>query len=272
MLSRIILIVILLVVVSTSPSYAKNPVSLNITNAGMREHEVLKPYMIGFRRKLQANWRPQGEFKDAECQVRIVVGNDGRPLSRAILKSTGDTTFDESVISSIDRSMPLPHVPVPHVLIVIATFDYNTFLAKFPMNIQRFPVQTQMQPQYQSTIHRNSFNNSVNNGNLPINTANTVDGHAPVQNEREEDFQSHQETNMRNFAGNEQHSQSEPERIVQNTPPVQKEISNSELVKKFRLLSRTNWLSLSVDEQRNYAERESRWLSLPLAVRFGPIP
>jgi len=266
------------------PAEAKNPISLNLTNAGSREHDVLRPYMIGLRRKLQSNWKPQGEFADAECQVRIVIGGDGKLLSHAILKSTGDNAFDESVLSCVLKIEPLPHVPVPHVLIILATFDHNSFInSRLITNRQVFQApqsdsypgrSAQNVPYYQSTVHRNATNTFApqpNSLNQSYYATPPITSMPPVDGWHEEFHQSSENANQNHRIALQQkpiESKSQLASII----PAPKAISVADLVKSFRLIPRDRWISLPIEEQRAYADKEARWLSLSLAVRFGPIP
>lgn len=119
---------VLLTVCFGLPAFAKAPVSLDLKNPGKGENQRLKPYMILLRKRIQASWRPAPHH---ECAVKVhyIIGADGSLIELITESSSRSIDFDNSAKIAIQSNAPFPPPPVPHSLVITATFDGNNLCA-----------------------------------------------------------------------------------------------------------------------------------------------
>lgn len=73
-------------------------------------------YSAAISRQIAQNWlRPPGISSDLKCEVLVNQLPDGSVTGARITKSSGNMTFDESVIKAIYKASPLPVAPTPEV-------------------------------------------------------------------------------------------------------------------------------------------------------------
>lgn len=88
-------------------------------NQEQRERE-LNPlrdaYSAAISRQITRNWlKPPGISDDLKCEALVIQIPDGTVTSARITRSSGNATFDESVIKAIYKAAPLPQAPSPAV-------------------------------------------------------------------------------------------------------------------------------------------------------------
>lgn len=73
-------------------------------------------YSAAISRQISQNWlRPPGISSDLKCEVSVSQLPDGSVTGARITQSSGNVTFDESVIKAIYKAAPLPLAPTPEV-------------------------------------------------------------------------------------------------------------------------------------------------------------
>ena len=87
-------------------------------------------YISDLDRHIKQNWTiPEWLAKrDYKAQVRVFVDSRGNILGRKIVKSSGNPSYDEEVLATIDRSAPFPAPPEK----LIAVFSVDGILIGFP--------------------------------------------------------------------------------------------------------------------------------------------
>lgn len=66
--------------------------------------------------------------KDYKAQVRVRINENGNVISRQIVKSSGNSSYDEVVLSTVDKSAPFPRPPEKFIAIV----EVDGILIGFP--------------------------------------------------------------------------------------------------------------------------------------------
>jgi colicin import membrane protein len=73
-------------------------------------------YSAAISRKIAENWlKPPGISSDLKCVVLVNQLPDGSVTGASITKSSGNATFDDSVIKAVYKAAPLPLAPTPEV-------------------------------------------------------------------------------------------------------------------------------------------------------------
>jgi colicin import membrane protein len=73
-------------------------------------------YSAAISQQIARNWlKPPGISDDLKCEALVIQLPDGSVASARISKSSGNATFDESVIKAIYKAAPLPQPPTPEV-------------------------------------------------------------------------------------------------------------------------------------------------------------
>ena len=70
-------------------------------------------YLSGLEARIKHNWRPPKFLANAKLRVRVMIYIDsaGLIIKKQITQSSGNNVFDESALSAIDNSAPLPVPP-----------------------------------------------------------------------------------------------------------------------------------------------------------------
>lgn len=70
-------------------------------------------YVSTLDQHIKQNWTIPEWLKnrDLKARVRVKIGENGQILARQIIKSSGDTSYDDTVLDTIDRSAPFPAPP-----------------------------------------------------------------------------------------------------------------------------------------------------------------
>jgi colicin import membrane protein len=77
-------------------------------------------YIAEVERQIRQNWAlPEWlSHKDLKAQVRVRFDENGNIISRDIYKSSGNPSFDEVVIATVEKSSPVPPPPAKFVRIL----------------------------------------------------------------------------------------------------------------------------------------------------------
>lgn len=116
------------------------PLSLDVIDPDRSLDHVLRPYVIGLRKRIEKRWIPNVLSPKRSAKVYIMILQDGTISRVEITASSGDATFDETVIRAVQDSHPLPQIPI-EVLNIEATFD-NRFMSHeiVQTNLQRMQL------------------------------------------------------------------------------------------------------------------------------------
>jgi colicin import membrane protein len=81
-----------------------------ITGLAKLQHDS---YVVDLDHHIKRNWAlPEWLAKrDLKAQVRVTIDSNGNVLSRRISKTSGNSSYDEEVLATIDRSAPFPKPP-----------------------------------------------------------------------------------------------------------------------------------------------------------------
>lgn len=87
-------------------------------------------YVSDLDRHIKQNWSlPEWLAKrDYTARVRLYIDSHGNILERKIVKSSGNSSYDEEVLATIDRSSPFPSPPEKF----LAIFSVDGILIGFP--------------------------------------------------------------------------------------------------------------------------------------------
>ena len=70
---------------------------------------------------IKQNWtKPKWIEKELRARVRVKIDENGQILSRELILSSGDPIYDETVLNTVDASVPFPKPPEKFVAIVAA--------------------------------------------------------------------------------------------------------------------------------------------------------
>ncbi len=73
-------------------------------------------YIAAISSKIAGNWlKPPGISSDLKCVVLVNQLPDGSVTGARITKSSGNATFDDSVLKAVYKAAPLPLAPTPEV-------------------------------------------------------------------------------------------------------------------------------------------------------------
>ncbi|MBX9950294.1 MAG: TonB C-terminal domain-containing protein [Candidatus Obscuribacterales bacterium] len=110
---------------------------MNVIDPDRSLDELLKPYVIGLRKRIERRWIPNVLSPARIVKVYFMILQDGSIPKTEVTLSSGDAAFDASAVKAIEESGPLPQVPV-EVLNIEATFDNRYFDQEIlQANIQR---------------------------------------------------------------------------------------------------------------------------------------
>ncbi|WP_415061224.1 energy transducer TonB [Bdellovibrio sp.] len=89
----------------------------SLTGLTKLQHES---YASDLDRHIKQNWAlPEWLAKrDFKAQARVFIDSRGNILGRKIIKSSGNTSYDEEVLATIDRSAPFPAPPEKFLAVV----------------------------------------------------------------------------------------------------------------------------------------------------------
>lgn len=110
------------------------PIKGNVVSPGSSLTGIAKlqndSYISDLDRHIKQNWTiPEWlAKKDYKAQVRLFIDSRGNILGRKIVKSSGNPSYDEEVLATIDRSAPFPAPPEK----LIAVFSVDGILIGFP--------------------------------------------------------------------------------------------------------------------------------------------
>ncbi|UXR65582.1 TonB family protein [Bdellovibrio bacteriovorus] len=110
------------------------PIKGNVVSPGSSLTGIAKlqndSYISDLDRHIKQNWTiPEWlSKKDYKAQVRLFIDSRGNILGRKIVKSSGNPSYDEEVLATIDRSAPFPAPPEK----LIAVFSVDGILIGFP--------------------------------------------------------------------------------------------------------------------------------------------
>lgn len=108
-------------------SFARDvPLTLNLLNPDRSIDHALRPYMIGLRRSIQAEWNMSvGRPLPRRCRAMFEIGRDGTLLHLYVEKSSGDHEFDQAALNAIAELAPFnaPPAGAYRALRILATFD-----------------------------------------------------------------------------------------------------------------------------------------------------
>lgn len=116
------------------------PLSLDVIDPDRSLDEVLKPYMIGLRKRIEKRWIPNVLSPKRTAKVYFMILQNGTIPKAEITQSSGDSAFDASAVKALEDSCPLPQIPA-EVMNVEATFDNRYVSAEaLQANIQRMQL------------------------------------------------------------------------------------------------------------------------------------
>lgn len=110
------------------------PVRGNIINPGTSLTGLEKiqhdGYLAQLDKHIKQNWSlPQWlSEKEYQAQVRVQIDKNGLLVGKKLLKSSGNPTYDEYALETIDRSIPFPRPPEK----LTAILEVNGFVVGFP--------------------------------------------------------------------------------------------------------------------------------------------
>lgn len=139
------------------PSELGAPITVDVQNPDRSQASLLKPYMIGLRRRIQRYWFPILSDPERKTKISFHLMSNGIIDELRILKSSGDPEFDNMALAAIQSSSPYPSPPSASMVIHI-TFNsrfanpeeiahnwqahkdrQNAILAKQEINIPSIP-------------------------------------------------------------------------------------------------------------------------------------
>ncbi len=104
---------------------AHAPIALDLKNPDRAQDKELRPYMINLRLRLQARWRPAWVSGAREIVAHFLISPTGQPLALEIVKTSGVSSLDDSVLDAVKSEAPFPVPPrtTGELLNVTATFN-----------------------------------------------------------------------------------------------------------------------------------------------------
>lgn len=80
-------------------------------NTGSASPEF-QPYLSEMHKQISGKWQPPAVDKDAEVVVKFTIQKNGHVINEEISKSSGIKEVDESALTALRRSSPLPPLPL----------------------------------------------------------------------------------------------------------------------------------------------------------------
>lgn len=126
------------------------PLSLDLNNADRSMSDILKPYMINMRRRIEAVWFPKPLSPAMKVRIHFEVDSAGTLQSLQVTRSSGNPLFDARASRAIQESSPFQPVRV-RLLDVDATFDSQYVdLTRLNYNLQLYRQRQQLEQQPQT--------------------------------------------------------------------------------------------------------------------------
>lgn len=96
----------------TTAEETGNVVSSNVLNVSNADPYInFSDYTETLQNKVNANWRPKADSKSREAIANVNIGKDGALNDFSIIKSSKNKKFDQEVLDSIARSVPMDAFP-----------------------------------------------------------------------------------------------------------------------------------------------------------------
>lgn len=116
------------------------PVSIDVQNPNRGMDNVLGPYMIKLRKRIQRFWFPNTIKQKRHASASFTLQDTGEVINLKISSPSGDEQFDQSILRAIEESQPYPEQPMRKLAIEVS-FD-NRFLTQetLDQNYQRYQL------------------------------------------------------------------------------------------------------------------------------------
>lgn len=99
-------------------------------NENINAEPDFAPYMRELQRRIKMNWEPPKGKESLRVVLLFRLAKDGRLLSRAVFKSSGDDKADKAALDALENSMPFKPLPAEFQgksVDIQFTFDYNVY-------------------------------------------------------------------------------------------------------------------------------------------------
>jgi len=73
-----------------------------------------QPYLEEMHKQISGKWQPPAVNKDSEVVLRFTIMKNGHVVDEQVLQSSGDKQIDESALSALRKSSPLPPLPLSY--------------------------------------------------------------------------------------------------------------------------------------------------------------
>ena len=71
-----------------------------------------QPYLEEMHKQISGKWQPPAVNKDSEVVLRFTILKNGHVIDESVLQSSGDKEVDESALTALRKSSPLPPLPL----------------------------------------------------------------------------------------------------------------------------------------------------------------
>ena len=76
------------------------------------QNAEFQPYLDEMHKQISGKWQPPAVNKDAELVLKFTILRNGHVKDIAVVKSSGDKAVDDSAVTALRRSSPLPPLPL----------------------------------------------------------------------------------------------------------------------------------------------------------------
>jgi TonB family protein len=73
-----------------------------------------QPYLEEMHKQISGKWQPPAVNKDSEVILRFTILKNGHVIDESVLQSSGDKEVDESALTALRKSSPLPPLPLSY--------------------------------------------------------------------------------------------------------------------------------------------------------------
>lgn len=111
---------------ATVSCVAKSSVSLNLLNPDRSQDDLLRPYMMNLRQRIESSWRLDQKAERAS-KVYFQIGSSGEMAALRIESSSGNSSVEKCSVRAISSCAPFAPPPATSdgTLKVVATFRNN---------------------------------------------------------------------------------------------------------------------------------------------------
>jgi colicin import membrane protein len=85
--------------------------ALTGSGSGENTNDTFDKYAIKVMESVKENWRLPGYLanKDLSCHVQVFIGRNGRLLNTKVVKSSGNSDYDQRAIASVKKTTTFPY-------------------------------------------------------------------------------------------------------------------------------------------------------------------